>query len=284
VKGFLLDPYAAPFMARALIEVLLLGVLGAVVGVHVLLRRLAFLTEALQHSVFPGIAIAFVVGQSLLLGALVAALLTVVLLVVLARRPGADHDSVLALLIAGFFALGVVVVSRRTGYQADLTALLFGRILDVDARQLLDTAIVTVVCLLVLAALHKELVLRAFDPAASEALGYARALDLALLLAVAATVVTAVPLVGVMLSVALLSVPAMSARLVTRRVGTMMLVGAGYGAVSGVIGLTVSAEWDISAGAAIALTTAALFALTWIVTTVQACWLHPVTTTPTPTP
>jgi len=104
------------------------------------------------------------------------------------------------------------------------------------------------------------------------------------LLVVAATVVTAVPLVGTILSVALLSVPAMSARLVTRRVGTMMAAGAAYGAASGVIGLTVSAEWDISAGAAIALTTAALFAVTWILTTVQACWLHPVTTTPTPTP
>src|SRR5438132_1517109 len=134
-------------MARALVELLLLGLAGGVVGVHVLLRRLAFLSEALQHTVFPGIAIAFVTGQSLLV-----------------RRPRVDPDAALAVLIAGAFALGVVLVSHRRGFQRDLTSLLFGRILAVDTRQLIETAIVTVVCVTVVAALHKELVLLAFDP------------------------------------------------------------------------------------------------------------------------
>src|SRR5205823_13734615 len=161
---FLIDPFREPFMLRALLEVLLLGVIGAVVGVHVRLRRMAFLTDALQHTVFPAIAIAFVVGFSLLWGALAAAALTIVLLVALARRPRVDQASALALLIAVFFAAGVVVVSHRSGYSSDLTALLFGRILDVDARQLVETAAIAAACGAVLAALHKELVLRAFDP------------------------------------------------------------------------------------------------------------------------
>ena len=100
LRRVLLDPFEAPFMARALVEVLLLGVVGGVVGVHVLLRRLAFLSEALQHTVFPGIAIAFVTGQSLLMGALVAALVTIVLLGLLARRPRIDSDAALAVLMS----------------------------------------------------------------------------------------------------------------------------------------------------------------------------------------
>src|SRR5213075_615640 len=101
----------------------------------------------------------------------------------------------LAVLIAGAFALGVVLVSHRRGFQRDLTSLLFGRILAVDTRQLIETAIVTVV-----AALHKELVLLAFDPGGAASLGYRTGwLDLALNLVVAMVVVAAVRALGTVL-------------------------------------------------------------------------------------
>ena len=74
----LVEPFAAGYMRRALAEVLLLGVLGGVVGVHVLLRRLAFITEVVQHTVFPGIAVAYAMGWSLLGGALTTGLLSIV--------------------------------------------------------------------------------------------------------------------------------------------------------------------------------------------------------------
>src|SRR6478672_5423560 len=138
-------------MQRALMEVVVLGVLGGVVGVHVLLRRLSFLTEVVQHTVFPGIAIAFAFGQSLLVGALTTGLASVVLLTLLGRARRIDADSAMAVLFAVFLALGVVVVSRRRGFQTDLTALLFGRILAVDQRQLIDTVVVAALCLGVLA-------------------------------------------------------------------------------------------------------------------------------------
>src|SRR3954465_8299652 len=95
VLHFLFDPFTYGFMQRALVEVLLLATLGSVVGVHVLLRRRAFLTEALQHSVFPGIALPFVLGQSLTIGAVAAALLTVALLTLLSRRTDVDSDAVM---------------------------------------------------------------------------------------------------------------------------------------------------------------------------------------------
>ena len=145
IRRLLLDPFSAPFMARALVEVVLLGVLGGVLGVHLLLRRKAFVTEALQHTVFPGVAIAFVAGQSLLLGALAAAVTSVLLLHLLTRNDRVDTDSALALLVATFFALGVVVVSRSDSFQSSLTALLFGRVLSVDARQVAETAVLVVV-------------------------------------------------------------------------------------------------------------------------------------------
>ena len=243
----LIDPFGVPFMQRALLEVVLLALLGGVVGTHVLLRRLAFTTEAFQHTVFPGVAIAFAAGQSLLMGALVAAAVSVLLLTVLGRRPRVDPDAALAVLIATFFAVGVLVVSRSRSFQGDLTALLFGRILTVDARQLVETAIVVVVCVALLVALHKELVLRAFDPLGTAAAGYPTwFLDLALNVAVALSVVAAVRAVGSVLLVAFLVTPAAAARLCCRRVGSMMAVAFGLAAVCGWLGLAASYEASVN--------------------------------------
>ena len=247
LRRVLVDPFTVPFMARALVVVVLLGILGGVLGVHLLLRRKAFVTEALQHTVFPGVAVAFVTGQSLLVGALVAAVVSVVLLQVLTRDERVDTDAALALLIATFFALGVVVVSKSDGFQSSLTALLFGRILAVDARQVAETAVLVVAGVGVLVALHKELVLRAFDPAAGAALGYpVRRLDLVLDLVVALAVVAAVRAVGTVLLVAFLVTPAAAARLCCPRVPVMMVAAAALTALCGWLGLAASYEASVS--------------------------------------
>ena len=211
---------------------------------HVALRRLAFVTEAVQHAVFPGIAIAFAVGWPLLPGAAVAAALTVGLLVVLTtgRRP-VDVDSALALVIASFFAVGVVVVSRRLGYTADLGALLFGRILDVGRAEVVETAVIGGLCLLVLALLHKELVLLALDRTQAAALGLPVVLLDAVLYAVtAATVVVAVRAIGTVLVVAFVVTPAATARLLTKSIPGAMIAAAAVAGVLGWIGLSASYE------------------------------------------
>ncbi len=259
----LLDPFGVPFMQRALLEVLLLAVLGGVVGTHVLLRRLAFTTEAFQHTVFPGVAIAFAAGQSLLLGALVAAAVAVVLFTLLARQPRVDPDAALALLIATFFAAGVAVVSRSRSFQGDLTALLFGRILAVDAAQLVHTAVIVVLCVAGLFALHKELVLRAFDPVATAAAGYrVWVLDLVLNVAVALAVVAAVRAVGTVLLVAFLVTPAAAARLCCRRVASMMAVATALAAVCGWVGLAASYEASVHHGVRLASGATVVLAIT----------------------
>ncbi|HEX7096864.1 MAG TPA: metal ABC transporter permease [Acidimicrobiales bacterium] len=283
----LVDLYGTDVMRRALIEAVMVGVLCGVVGAHVVLRRLSFFTVTVAHGTFPGVVLAAIIGLAELVGGLlfVAALVLVIYATTADRR--LETNVVVGVALAGSFGLGAMLQGTQDGFTRDLAAVLVGSILTVQRSDLVITALVAIAVLLTLGALHKELVLRAFDPHASDALGYPRVLDLLLLLAIAATVVTTVPLVGTMLSVALLSVPALSARLVTRRVGTLLGASAAYGAASSVIGLTASAEWDVSAGAAIALAAAGLFVATFlatvIVTSVRSCLLHPVTSTPTPT-
>ena len=131
-----IEPFQAGYLQRALIEAVMLGVLGGIVGVHVVLRRLEFMADALTHTVFPGMAAAFVLGGSLYVGALVTGVLSAVLLTLVTRNRRVTSDAALAVLLTGFFSVGVIIVSRSRSYTADLTILLFGRVLAVDVTQL----------------------------------------------------------------------------------------------------------------------------------------------------
>ncbi|CAB4745099.1 MAG: metal ABC transporter permease [Actinobacteria bacterium] len=259
----LLDLYDSGLLQRALLEAVLVGALCGAVGAHVVLRRLPFFTITVAHATFPGIVFASIIGLSELVGGLAFAALLVVVIYITTGDQNLDNNTAVGVALAGSFGLGVMLQSTQDGFSKDLTAILVGSVLTVDHRDVVITSVVGLVVLGALAGAHKELVFRAFDPDGAAAQGYPRLLDLALLLAVAATVVATIPAVGTILAVALLSVPAMTARLVTRRVSTAMLAGAAYGAASGVLGLTASAEWDFAAGASIVLASAMLFVATY---------------------
>lgn len=242
----LIEPFESPFMSRALIEVVLLGAIGSAIGIHVLLRRMTFFTEALQHTIFPGIAIAFALDVSLLLGALVAAAVSVFVLVGLTRNERINNDAALAVMTAGFFALGVAIVSRRTGYAADLNQLLFGRILGVSASEVAQTAVLGFIVVATLVLLHKELVLVAFDRVHAAALGLrVELLDVVVNIAIALTVVAAVRAVGSVLVVAFVVTPVAAARLLTRSVAAAAVIGAAVAGVVGWIALAISYEASV---------------------------------------
>ncbi len=255
VNRLLVEPFALPFMQRALVEVLLLGAVAGVVGVFVVLRRLAFLSDALTHTVFPGVVIGYLVsGESgIVPGALAFAVLSAALFTALTANRRVNQDAALAILLTSFFALGVVLVSRRRSYTADLTAFLFGRVLTVDATQLIQTAVVVVGVSVVLLALRKELVLRAFDPQAARAMGYrVGLLDLTLNLVIAVVVVAAVKAVGTILVIALLVVPAATARLLSDRLVLLPAIAITVGMLGGWLGLVASYEASINHGVRLA--------------------------------
>lgn len=258
----LLESLRSPFFQRALVEAVLVGVLAGAVGVHVVLRRLPFFVVAMSHATFPGVVVASVAGFNLFLGGSAFGLLVVLAVVALGASKVLDDATVIGVVLAGSFALGVLLLSARPSSSKDLSAFLVGSILTVTRTDLLTTAVVGVVLLAALAALHKELLLGAFDPEGAAAAGYRTALlDLALLAVVTVALVTAVPAVGTLLAVALLTVPALAARLWVERVVPAMVVAAAIGAGSGVAGLCLSAAFGIAAGGAIALSASGAFVL-----------------------
>ncbi|GAB2867277.1 metal ABC transporter permease [Actinoallomurus bryophytorum] len=245
------EPFTFPFMARALVELLVLGALAGTVGVLILLRRLAFMTDALTHTVFPGVVVGYLLtGEGgIFWGALAAGILTAVLLTLLTRHRSVTEDTALAVLLTTFFAIGVVLVSRESGYTTDLTAFLFGRILTVTGTQLTQTFAVTVLVIAALVLLRRPLMSRTFDPRGAEAAGYRIGLlDLATNAIVALVVVASVRAVGTVLVIALLIVPAAAARAVSDRLVVIVPVAAALGALGGWAGLAISYDASLHHG------------------------------------
>lgn len=248
------------FAQRALVEVVLVGVLCGVVGVHVLLRRLTFFAMTMGHATFPGVAVAALLGVDLLVGAAGFGVLLVLLVVAIGAQRRVDETSAIGVVLAGGFALGVLVLSAGAGDSRDLTAYLIGSLVTVQTSDLVLTAAGAVVVLGLLAALHKELVLGAFDRQALESQGYpVRALDVVLLLCLQLTLVASVPAVGTFLSVALLAAPAAAARLWTDRLGPTIALAVVFAVGSGVAGLLVSLVVRVAAGGAVVLAATLVF-------------------------
>jgi manganese/iron transport system permease protein len=260
------EPFQVEFMQRALVEAVVLGVFGGVLGVHVVLRRLAFISDALTHTIFPGVAIAFFLNTSLFFGALAAGALSAVLLTILTRHKRVTNDAALAILLTSFFSVGVIVVSRGRSFSSDLTSLLFGRLLTVSWGDVAETATAMAVVFAILALVHKELLYRSFDEEGARAAGYRVALlDFGLNLLITLFVVAAVKAVGTVLVIALLVTPAAAAQLVARSVPRMMVVAGVTGAVAGWLGLVVSynasVDHDVrlAAGGTVVLVVTVLF-------------------------
>ncbi|MEO8538908.1 MAG: metal ABC transporter permease [bacterium] len=254
------EPLQYPFMQRALMEVVIIGVLCGLVGCFVVLRGLAFIGDALAHAVFPGVVLSYVAGRSILIGAFIFGTLTALGIGVLSRSKRVSEDSAIGVIFAAFFALGVVILSRQGGFRRDLGSLLFGNILGVSMNDVWVTLVVAIIVALVLLLLLKELTLVAFDTTMARSAGYpVFALDILLLLLVSATIVVSLQTVGNILILALVVTPPASARLLTDRLGRMMLASVAIAVGSGVIGLLISYHAATAAGATIVLTATSAF-------------------------
>ncbi|MBG6059111.1 manganese/iron transport system permease protein [Cryobacterium sp. MP_M3] len=250
IPGALFDAFTLPFMARALVLLLVLSLVAGVVGVLVNLRGLEFISDGLTHAVFPGIAIGFVWGgrEGLFAGAMVAAVLTAVVLALIARRAVAI-DAAIAIVFTAMFSIGVIVVSRETNYVGQLEQLLFGRLLTVSPAEVIQTVVICAVALVIVAVTLKEQVFRAFDRTGFAAVGFhPLLLDVLLNVAIALVVVAASSAVGTLLVLAVLIVPGAVARLATNRLWLLFPIAATVAAVGAWLGLTIGYAASVSAG------------------------------------
>ena len=245
------DALQLPFMARAFAAVAVLALAAGVVGLSISFRELEFVSDGMVHAVFPGLVIGAALGGSagLLPGALVAALIAAVLFTMLQQRGGAGGDAAVAVVLTGLFSLGVVLVSKQRGYVSQLQDLLFGHLLTVTDAQLRQIVAVAVLAIAIMLLTGRAQLFRAFDPQGFEAAGFTPLrTDLALAVATALLVVAGVQALGVLMVVALLTIPMAVARLVSRRLGALVPIAVLVPLLAGVLGLWWSFLWSVRFG------------------------------------
>lgn len=259
--GALVDPFLGNgFFVRALIAGVLVAVVCSIVGTYVILRELAFVGEALGHGVLPGVAAAFLLGVSGMLGAAVAAAAMILGVGAITRGSRLSSNTAVGLLFVGMLALGVVIVSRSESFAGDLTRILFGDILGVGWRDIWIQAGTTAAVAVIAAVCSRPFLLLCFDPEEARVSGFEPRLYESVMLAlIAATVVISFQSVGTLLVVGMLLAPASAAALLAARVETTMLLGSAFGSVSVYVGLLLSYHADLAAGASVVLVAVGLF-------------------------
>jgi manganese/iron transport system permease protein len=257
---WLVAPWQHTFMQHAFIAIILVGIIAGAIGVFVILRGLAFLGDALAHAIFPGVVIAFMLGGSFLIGALIAAIIVSLGIGAISQSGRIKNDTAIGVFFVGAFALGVALMSLQSGYVRDLNTFLFGSILGVKRSDLVLTVGAGLIVLALMMMFRRELVTISFDRTFARSNGlnlwFYDQLFLAML---AIAIVISLQTVGNILVLAMLVTPAATARLLTNDLRRMIVLSASIGASSGIAGLYISYYRGVPSGAAVVLTATVVF-------------------------
>ena len=268
-QQLLVEPISLAFMQRAMVAVILIGLVSGVMGAYVVTRGMAFLGDALAHTVLPGVAIAFLATggntQWVLVGGLGAGILSALGIGFLTRGGKLSEDTAIGIVFAGALALGIGIISKAQNYSTDLTHLLIGNVLAVGNDDLILIAIVGAIVLVSVIVFYKEFLVISFDPTLAQTLRLpGERLRMGLLVLLALTVVISLQAVGIALVAAMLVTPAATARFFVHRLHHMMLLSALIAAVGNVIGMYLTWHLSVAPSAAIVLTLTALFLLAFL--------------------
>jgi ABC-type Mn2+/Zn2+ transport system permease subunit len=250
---WLIDPFSPHFMQQALLAGLLAAVPSAVIGTWVIIRGMTFMGDALAHGVLPGIALAFVLGIDLTIGALAGALVMVAGIAIVHRKARLREDTGIGLLFVGMLALGVIIVSRLPSFTSSLTTFLFGDILGIRTADLIVQAIAAAIAVVGVLVGYRAFLVLSFNESKAEVLRlHPRIAHAAMLVLLTLAIVTSFRAVGTLLVFGLLIAPPATASLIARSVPAMMLTSAALAALAVVVGLLASWHFATAAGATVA--------------------------------
>ena len=266
VLDWFFEPLQFAFMQRSLAVAIMVGIICSVVGSYLMVQRLALLGDAISHSVLPGLAIAFLLGVNIFIGAFIAGVISTVIIGWIHTRSPIKEDAAMGIVFSAFFALGITLITTiQRDNKIDLNHFLFGNILGVTGGDVRDTAIIAVLVLLAVALLYKELLFYSFDPLGAQASGLPTGLlNAGLMVLIALTVVASMKVVGVILVLSLLIAPGATAYLLVPRLHQVMLLGAAIGVFSSVSGMYLSYYINLPSGPAIVMVVSTLFALAFL--------------------
>jgi manganese/iron transport system permease protein len=257
-------PLSYPFMQRALIVSVMVGAVCAVLSCYLVLKGWSLMGDAISHAVLPGIVIAFVLGLPLAVGAFVGGLSCALLTGYLKENSRVKEDTVMGIVFSGMFGFGLVIFTKVETDQ-HLNHILFGNVLGVTVRDLIETAIVAGGTLLIVLLKRRDLLLYCFDPNHARSIGMpVRVLHYGLLVLLSLTIVASLKAVGIILVIAMLIAPGATAYLLTDSFERMLVIAAAVSILSAVLGTLASFHIDAATGACIVLIQAFFFLLAFL--------------------
>lgn len=266
----LLEPFHFEFFRQAMIVAVLAGGLCGLVGTYVVLRGMSYIGHGLSHAIFGGAVIGAALSVNFALAGVVSGVVAALLIQRIARRRTIGADAAIGVVTIAMFAVGLVIISRGSGFRLNLEAALFGNVLAVSASDVWIVIGVTVTSVAIIYFFYRPLLFATFDPEVAEVSGVRTGwMDGLLALVLAATIAATMNVVGVTLIAGMLVIPPVIARLVTDSFGRMLWISTAVGAVCGLVGTYLSYFLDWPSGAAIVLTAAAVFCVAYLVSAIR---------------
>ncbi len=257
-----IDLLSYEFMRNALLAGLAAAVLCGIIGIYVILNKIVFISDGIAHAAFGGIGLGYFLGYDPLAFGIGSAVLTAIGVGLISSRARVSEDTAIGVFMATGMALGIMLLTLSKGYARDLYGYLFGNILAVTRSDVLLILLMTMIILLLVFLLYKEFLLLSFDPVYAEAIGLpVSGLRLLLLAMVAFSVVILIKIVGIVMVIALLTIPGAISRRHLQGLPSIMLGSIVLGSIFVTAGLLISYELDVPSGATIILTAAVAFFL-----------------------
>jgi zinc transport system permease protein len=263
------------FMRNALIAALLASVACGIIGVYVVVKRIVFISGGIAHAAFGGIGLGYFLGINPVLGVLPFSIASALAIGIVGKRTKLPEDTAIGILWATGMALGVVFISLTPGYAPDLFGYLFGSILTVPLSDLILMLILDLIIILVVSLLYKEFFSLSFDEEFATVVGVpAERLYLLLLCLIALTVVVLIRVVGIILVITLLTIPAAISKQFTHSLKKMMFFSAVLSAVFTTCGLWLSYSFNLPSGATIVLASGVCFLISLFIRRVALFTFH----------
>jgi len=261
----LLEPFQYDFMLRSFAAAIMVGIVCSVIGTYMVVRSMAFLGDALAHAVLPGVAVAYIFGGNITLGAMIASIVVAIGISVLSDQEEIKEDTAIGIFFTAALALGIALISTIRTYAVDLTHVLFGNVLGVTTDDIRFILITGAIVLLAVTVFYRFFQVVTFDPVMAKTLRWnVKLIRTGLLVLIACTITISINTVGSGLVTAMLITPAATALMFTKKLYTTMLAAAGIGALSGFLGLYLSYFLNISSGAAIVLVATLFFIIVYL--------------------
>ena len=259
INSFISEPLTHDFMRKAILISSLVAAVCGLLSSFLTLKGWALMGDAVSHAVMPGVVVAYALGVPFSLGAFIFGVGSVALIGFIKQKSRVKEDTVIGLVFTGFFALGIVLVSKIKS-NIDLMHILFGSPLGISLSDIKQTIFISILVVLLLSIFRKDLMLYCFDPRHAKTVGInVGFLHYLLLTCLSLAAVVGLQTVGIVLVVAMLITPGATAYLLTDKFDRLSLISVLSSIVSSVVGIYLSYWFDIETGGSIVLVQTFIF-------------------------